>query len=204
MAIDQVNLATIERMWRREVEAAHTYKLLAERETDPKRRDILLRLAAQEDKHAARWSERIEAVTGRAPDAREVERGLTWFQRIGDSSVVLHRLEQEETKAEAEYDELMTRLSDPDDRRIVNLPGLRQAGFVLRSQAADLALQPSPIPHHARGAAHLHHGVIPGWHAGVGFIPRWRNISMRPLEDHQRFAAGREIAPLRVGARKVG
>ena len=56
--IDKVNLATVEKMWRREVEAAHTYKLLAGRESDPKRRDILLRLAAQEDTHAARWSER--------------------------------------------------------------------------------------------------------------------------------------------------
>src|SRR5215471_18352798 len=101
--MDNVNLATVEKMWRREVEAAHTYKLLAERESDPKRRNILLRLAEQEDKHAARWSERIHAATGRTPDPSEVERGLTWFQRIGDSSVVLHRLEQEESKAEAEY-----------------------------------------------------------------------------------------------------
>ena len=137
MAIDQVNLATVERMWRREVEAAHTYKLLADRETDPKRREILLRLAEQEDKHAARWSERILAATGRAPDPREVERGLTWFQRIGDSSVVLHRLEQEETKAEAEYDQLMTRLSDPDDRRIAEEAMLeeRDHAVVLRTLA---------------------------------------------------------------------
>ena len=144
MAIDQINLATIERMWRREVEAAHTYKLLAARETDPKRRDILLRLAAQEDKHAARWSERIEAATGRSPDPKEVERGLTWFQRIGDSSVVLHRLEQEETKAEAEYDDLMTRLSDPDDRRIAQEAMLeeRDHAVVLRKLAGDKI--PSP------------------------------------------------------------
>ena len=137
MAIDQVNLATVERMWRREVEAAHTYKLLADRETDPKRRDILLRLAEQEDKHAARWSERILAATGRAPDPKEVERGLTWFQRMGDSSVVLHRLEQEETKAEAEYDDLMTRLSDPDDRRIAEEAMLeeRDHAVVLRTLA---------------------------------------------------------------------
>ena len=137
MAIDQVNLATVERMWRREVEAAHTYKLLADRETDPKRRDILLRLAEQEDKHAARWSERILAATGRAPDPKEVERGLTWFQRMGDSSVVLHRLEQEETKAEAEYDDLMKRLSDPDDRRIAEEAMLeeRDHAVVLRTLA---------------------------------------------------------------------
>jgi VIT1/CCC1 family predicted Fe2+/Mn2+ transporter len=118
MAIDKTNLATVETMWRREVEAAHTYKLLAAREHDARRRDILLRLAEQEDKHAARWSERIRAATGRTPDPKEVERGLSWFQRIGDPNVVLHRLEQEENKAEAEYDQLIARLSDPQDRQI--------------------------------------------------------------------------------------
>ncbi|HEY2907277.1 MAG TPA: VIT1/CCC1 transporter family protein [Vicinamibacterales bacterium] len=116
--IDKINIVTVEKMWKREVEAAHTYKLLADREPDPKRRDILLRLAEQEDKHAARWSERLTLATGRTPDPREVERGLTWFQRISDPNVVLHRLEQEENQAEDEYDRLMTRLSDPEDRRI--------------------------------------------------------------------------------------
>ena len=90
MAIDKVNLATVEKMWRREVEAAATYKHLANREKDPKRRDILLRLAEQEDKHAARWSERIALGAGRTPDPGEVERGLSWFQRISDPNVVLH------------------------------------------------------------------------------------------------------------------
>ena len=44
---DRVNLATVEKMWRREVEAATTYRHLANREKDPKRRDILVRLAEQ-------------------------------------------------------------------------------------------------------------------------------------------------------------
>jgi VIT1/CCC1 family predicted Fe2+/Mn2+ transporter/rubrerythrin len=137
MAIDKTNLATVEKMWRREVEAAHTYKLLAERESDAKRRDILLRLAEQEDKHAARWSERIHATTGRLPDPKEVERGLTWFQKIGDPSVVLHRLEQEETKADAEYGELMARLSDPRDKKIAEEAMLeeRDHAVILRTLA---------------------------------------------------------------------
>jgi VIT1/CCC1 family predicted Fe2+/Mn2+ transporter len=118
MAIDRVNLATVQNMWRREVEAATTYRHLANREKDSKRRDILLRLADQEDKHATRWSERIADATGRAPDPEEVKRGLSWFQRISDPNVVLHRLEQEENKAEAEYDQLMARLTDPIDRQI--------------------------------------------------------------------------------------
>jgi len=137
MAIDKVNLATVEKMWRREVEAAATYKHLAQRERDPKRRDILLRLAEQEDKHAARWSERIAAATGHAPDPEEVKRGLSWFQRISDPNVVLHRLEQEENKAEAEYDQLMARLSDPMDRRIAEEAMLeeRDHAVVLRTLA---------------------------------------------------------------------
>jgi VIT1/CCC1 family predicted Fe2+/Mn2+ transporter/rubrerythrin len=118
MAIDKINLATVEKMWRREVEAATTYRHLANREKDPKRRDILMRLAQQEDAHATRWSERIAEATGRTPDPEEVKRGLSWFQRISDPTVVLHRLEQEENRAEAEYDQLMARLSDPMDRKI--------------------------------------------------------------------------------------
>src|SRR5262245_59451359 len=98
---NKTDVATVQLMWRREVEAAHTYRLLASRETDPRRRELLQRMAEQEDKHAARWAERITIATGRSPDPREIERGLTWFQRLSDPSVVFHRLEQEENRAEA-------------------------------------------------------------------------------------------------------
>jgi len=137
MSLDKMNLATVEKMWRREVEAAATYKHLANREPDQKRKDILMRLADQEDKHAARWSERIAASTGRVPDPKEVERGLSSFQRISDPNVVLHRLEQEENKAEAEYDQLMQRLSNPTDRQIAEEAMLeeRDHAVVLRTLA---------------------------------------------------------------------
>jgi VIT1/CCC1 family predicted Fe2+/Mn2+ transporter/rubrerythrin len=142
--IDKVNLATVEKMWGREVEAAATYRHLANRERDQRRKDILIRLAEQEEKHAARWSERIAAATGRVPDPEEVRRGLTWFQRISDPSVVLHRLEQEENKAEAEYTQLMARLSDPTDRLIAEEAMLeeRDHAVVLRTLAGGA--MPSP------------------------------------------------------------
>src|SRR5438067_2404242 len=137
MAIDKANLATVEKMWRREIEAATTYQHLADRERDPKRKDILVRLADQEEHHAARWAERITAATGRTPDRKEVERGLSWFQRISDPNVVLHRLEQEENKAEAEYHQLMSRLSDPADRQIAEEAMLeeRDHAVILRTLA---------------------------------------------------------------------
>lgn len=137
MTHDTRNLATVETMWRREVEAAHVYRLLAAREHNEKRRDILVRLAEQEDKHAKRWAERIEAATGQRPDREAVERGLTWFQRIGDPNVVLRRLEQEETKAEADYGQLLSRLTDPLDRQIAEeaMREERDHAVVLRTLA---------------------------------------------------------------------
>ena len=60
MAIDRASLQIVEKMWRREVEAAATYRHLAQRERDTRRRDILNKLADQEDNHAERWADRIE------------------------------------------------------------------------------------------------------------------------------------------------
>jgi VIT1/CCC1 family predicted Fe2+/Mn2+ transporter/rubrerythrin len=142
--MDKANLATVEKMWRREVEAAATYRHLANREPDQKRKDILIRLAEQEEKHAARWSERIAVATGRPPDSKEVESGLTWFQRISDPNVVLHRLEQEENRAEEEYTQLMARLSDPTDRSIAEEAMLeeRDHAVILRALAGG----PMPTP----------------------------------------------------------
>jgi VIT1/CCC1 family predicted Fe2+/Mn2+ transporter/rubrerythrin len=142
--MDKVNLATVEKMWQREVEAATTYRHLADRETDDNRKQILLRLAHQEENHAARWAERIQLATGRTPDRSAVERGLTWFQRISDPNVVLHRLEQEENRAEAEYEQLMARLTDPSDRRIAEEAMLeeRDHAVVLRTLAGGSL--PSP------------------------------------------------------------
>lgn len=144
MAIDKASLQTVERMWRREVEASATYRHLAERERDPRRRDILNRLADQEDNHAERWAQRLEEATGVRPDRKSVERGLTWFQRISDPNVVLHRLEQEENRAEAEYDSLMARLSDPEDKRIAEEAKLEEADHAVILRGLAGGAMPTP------------------------------------------------------------
>src|SRR5689334_8799801 len=105
-------------MWRREVEAAATYRILAGREHDDRRRGILLRLAECEDRHASSWSERIQKMTGRAPDPSGIRSSLRWIEKFKDQNVVLHRLEQEESRAEEDYARLMGKLKDPVDRQI--------------------------------------------------------------------------------------
>ena len=122
---------------------------------DPKRRDDPA-AAGRAGRQARRTVVRANRVGHRArvPDPREVERGLTWFQRIGDPNVVLHRLEQEENKAEAEYDELMARLSDPADRRIAEEAMLeeRDHAVVLRTLAGGK---------HSDAAVHARHHPAP-------------------------------------------
>jgi vacuolar iron transporter family protein len=144
VAIDKANLQTVEKMWRREVEASATYRHLAGRERDQRRRDILNRLADQEDAHAERWAERIEATTGVRPDRSTVEQGLTWIQRISDPDVVLHRLEQEENRAEAEYDSLMARLRDPEDKRIAEEAKLEEADHAVILRGLAGGTMPTP------------------------------------------------------------
>jgi VIT1/CCC1 family predicted Fe2+/Mn2+ transporter/rubrerythrin len=141
MASETEHLSVVREMWRREMEAAGTYRILAEREKDRSRRDILLRLAECEDRHAASWSERILKMTGAAPDASTVRHSLRWIEKFKDQSVVLHRLEQEESRLEEDYLLLMGRLKDPVDRQIA-----QAAMDEERDHATTLRMLAGPAP----------------------------------------------------------
>ena len=49
----------LRKAWRDEKSSALTYTAAAERESDSKKRDIFLRMAAEETKHAERWENRL-------------------------------------------------------------------------------------------------------------------------------------------------
>ena len=55
------------------MEAAATYRLLAQQEKEPRRRDILQKLIRAEEQHAARWAGRIGELGGELPDASSVK-----------------------------------------------------------------------------------------------------------------------------------
>lgn len=141
MASEPDHLSALREMWRREVEAAGTYRILAGREADARRRGILVRLAECEDRHAASWSGRIQKITGEAPDPASVGSSLRWIEKFKDQSVVLHRLEQEESRVEEDYAKLMVRLNDPIDRDIA-----RQAMDEERDHATTLRMLAGPAP----------------------------------------------------------
>jgi len=93
---------------------------------------------------AGQYPRYLQASTGHRPDRKPIERGLTWFQRISDPNVVLHRLEQEENRAEAEYDGLMARLTDPTDKRIAEEAKLEEADHAIILRGLAGGTMPTP------------------------------------------------------------
>ena len=59
------------RNWQAEVETAQTYRDLAERERDEKRKGILLRMAEAEERHAQRWETTLKDLGADAPVYKE-------------------------------------------------------------------------------------------------------------------------------------
>src|SRR6266498_2321508 len=70
---DDATSAAVQRLleaWRDEVEAGAVYELIAQREGDPRRREILRRMAAAEAGHRGRLEERMRALGVAVPDPR--------------------------------------------------------------------------------------------------------------------------------------
>ena len=133
--------ATVEMMWRREVEAAH--HLQASRRTASAIRSAGTSCCGSPNRKTS-TPPAGPSGSPRPPDARPIARtsstGCPGSSASRDPNVVLHRLEQEENKAEAEYDQLMARLSDPADRKIAEEAMLeeRDHAVVLRTLAGGV------------------------------------------------------------------
>ena len=52
-------IAALNQNWQREVEGMRTYRDLAGREKDQGRRNVLLKLAQAEERHAQRWERKL-------------------------------------------------------------------------------------------------------------------------------------------------
>ena len=93
------------RNWQAEVETARTYRDLAERERDEKRKRILLRMAEAEERHAQRWEGKLSELGADAPVYRNtVGRRLNrWWNRIAGAEVAIRRMEATEERQEAEF-----------------------------------------------------------------------------------------------------
>jgi len=102
-------ISGLKQAWRDEMNSARNYRALAEREANPARRDVLLRLAEAEDKHAANWAARLREFDAEPGEYAEslVERTRRWVLLQSGTEAAVTKLEAGEASADALYDELI-------------------------------------------------------------------------------------------------
>ncbi len=118
MADTRELLRALEKSWYREMEGAVTYRLLAEREKDTRRRDILQKLAAAEMGHAEKWAARIRELGGMVPDASTVKPTLGLTLHAASPEVIFKKLEANEERDISAYQALES-VMDEKSREIL-------------------------------------------------------------------------------------
>lgn len=112
MADTRELLRALEKSWYREMEGAVTYRTLAERERDGRRRDILHKLADAEVGHAEKWAARIRELGGTVPDSSKIKPGLGLALHAASPEVIFRKLEANEERDIAAYQALASVLDE--------------------------------------------------------------------------------------------
>src|SRR5215469_12447595 len=101
----QQTIDAARRNWQAEVETAQTYRDLAERERDEKRKEILLRMAEAEERHAQRWETKLKELGAAKPVYEDtIARRLNrWWNKIAGAEIAIRRMEATEERQEAEF-----------------------------------------------------------------------------------------------------
>src|SRR6476469_9514907 len=91
--------------WRAEVETAQVYRDLAARESDQKRKGILIRMAEAEERHARRWKQKLLDMGEPVPVLTENiwTRFKRRFTRSLGTDIAIRRMEAAEEKHEREF-----------------------------------------------------------------------------------------------------
>src|SRR3982074_3228211 len=101
----QETIEVVQRNWRAEVETAQVYRELAGRETDEKRKGILLRMAEAEERHAQRWAKKLVDLGQPIPTLTDTlgRRLKRWVNRALGTGVLIPRKEAPEEKHKVEF-----------------------------------------------------------------------------------------------------
>src|SRR2546429_9953037 len=101
--------------WRAEVETAQVYRDLAARESDEKRKGILIRMAEAEERHARRWEQKLREMDEPVPVLTENiwTRFKRRFTRSLGTDIAIRRMEAAEGKHERDFSGSATALSRP-------------------------------------------------------------------------------------------
>jgi VIT1/CCC1 family predicted Fe2+/Mn2+ transporter/rubrerythrin len=111
-------IAGLQAAWREEMNSALAYRAAAGQEPEAQRRAIFLRLAEQEEKHAARWEQRLGELGAAPGPFRQTRAEANRLQSMlkGGTATVAQAMEASERGAEAAYTILAARAPTEQDR----------------------------------------------------------------------------------------
>src|SRR6266513_2147661 len=136
-------IEVVKRNWRAEVETAQTYRDLAEREQDEKRKGILLRMAEAEERHAQRWEKKLNDLGVAPPILKDTfgRRLNRWWNKVAGANIAIRRMEAAEEKHEAEFrDQADRALADEEDVKDF----LRESALEEKAHARALNVMAGP------------------------------------------------------------
>src|SRR6266480_225883 len=139
----QQTIEIAKRNWQAEVETAQTYRDLAERERDEKRKGVLLRMAEAEERHAQRWAKKLKDLGAEPPVFKDtIARRLNrWWNKIAGADIAIRRMEATEERQEAQF-------HDQTQRALVNEQDvhefLRQSALEEKAHARVLSAMAPP------------------------------------------------------------
>ncbi len=112
-------IAGLRQAWQMEVSGARTYRQLAAREPNPERRAILIRMAEAEDRHAARWAERLQELGESVPQDGETagDRLRRWLLLQTGTDTAVQRIEDAEAYSDRLYESMLKSATDDKDRQ---------------------------------------------------------------------------------------
>ena len=142
-------IEVVKRNWQADVATAQTYRDLAGRERDEKRKGVLLRMAEAEERHAQRWEKKFRDLGEEPPVLNDtIGRRLSrWWNKIAGAEIAIRRMEATEERQEAEFHEQAGLVLTPVNRTCRNFCG--RARLRKRRTRARLAPWHRRLPLHA-------------------------------------------------------
>jgi len=137
-------IEVVKRNWRAEVETAQTYRDLAGRERDERRKGVLLRMAEAEERHAQRWEKKLRDLGAEPPALKDtIKRRLSrWWNKIAGAEIAIRRMEATEERQEAEFhDQAQRALSGEEDVQEF----LRKSAIEEKAHARALSAMAPPV-----------------------------------------------------------
>jgi VIT1/CCC1 family predicted Fe2+/Mn2+ transporter/rubrerythrin len=114
-------IAALQQNWQREVEGVRTYRDLAERERDPARRNVLIKMADAEQRHALKWERKLAELGAEPPQEKRTlgMRFKGWLLRQVGTEAALRQLESEEDKDIARYEAQARSVNDVEAQEML-------------------------------------------------------------------------------------